>query len=62
MTLSGSEKPTNQGYVNLTHNFIVMGSISKICKKRIYRKLNVVSKILGLIWRKNYLIGQNFGF
>ena len=24
MALSGSEKPTNQGYVNLTHNFKVV--------------------------------------
>ena len=29
MALSGSEKPANQGYVNLTHNFkVVMGFIS----------------------------------
>ena len=50
MALSGSEKPTNQGYVNLTHNFkVFMGFISKICKKGIYRKFNVVSKIIGHI-------------
>ena len=50
MALSGSEKPTNQGYVNLAHNFkVVLDFISKSCKKIICRKLNVVSKILGLI-------------
>ena len=53
MALSGSKNLTNQGYVNLTHNFkVVMGFISKICKKIIYQNLNVVSKLLGLIWRK----------
>ena len=50
MALSGSEKPINQGYVNLTCNFkVVMDFISKKFKERICRKLNVVSKILGLI-------------
>ena len=52
MILSGSEKSANQGYVNLTHNFkVVMEFISKTCKKIICRKLNVVSKLLGLIRR-----------
>ena len=50
MALSGSEKPANQGYVNLTHNFkVVMDFISKICKNKICRNLNLVSKLLGLI-------------
>ena len=50
MALSGSEKPTNHGYVNLKHNFkVVVGFISKSCNKRICRILNVVSKLLGLI-------------
>ena len=63
MALSGSEKLANQGYVNLTHNFkVVLDFISKSCKKIICRKLNLVSKLQGLIWRKNYLIGQKFGF
>ena len=53
MALSGSKKLENQGYVNLTHNFeVVMEFISKSCKKIICRKLNVVSKLLGLIRRK----------
>ena len=53
MALSGSEKPTNQGYVNLTQNFkMLMDFISKSCKKIICRKLNVVSKLPGLIKRK----------
>ena len=61
--LSGNEKQPNQGYVNLTHNFkVVLEFISKSCKKIICRKLNVVSKLLGLMWRKKYLIGQKFGF
>ena len=63
MALSGSEKSTNRGYVNLTYNFkVVMDFISKSCKKIIYRKLNLFSKLLGLIKRKKYLIGQKFGF
>ena len=63
MALSGGQKPANQGYVKLTHNFkVVLGFISKICNKIIYRKLNLVSKLQGLIWRKNYLIDQKFGF
>ena len=50
MALSGSEKIANQGYVNLTHNFkVVLDFTSKSCKKIICRKLNVVSKLLGLI-------------
>ena len=53
MALSGSEKLTNQGYLNLTCNFkVVMGFIGKCCKKRIYMKMNVVSKLLGFMWRK----------
>ena len=53
MALSGSEKLAYQGYVNLTHNFkVVLDFISKSCKKIISNKLNVVSKLLGLIWRK----------
>ena len=53
MALSGSEKSTNEGSVNLTHNFkVVMDFISKSCKKIICRKLNIVSKLLGLIRRK----------
>ena len=53
MALSGSEKSANQVYVNLTHNFeVVMDFISKSCKKILCRKLNVVSKLLGLIRRK----------
>ena len=63
MALSGNEKSANQVYVNLTHNFeVVMDFISKSCKKIICRKLNVVSKLLGLIRRKKELIGQKFEF
>ena len=63
MALSGNEKPTNQGYVKLTDNFkVVLDFISKSCNKIIFRKLNLVSKLQGLISKKNYLIGQKFGF
>ena len=63
MALSGSEKSTNQVYVKLTHNFeVVMDFISKSCKKIICRKLNVVSKLLGVILRNKNLICQKFEF
>ena len=63
IALSGSEKPLYQGFVKLTDNFkVALDFISKSCNKIICRKLNLVSKLQGLICRKNYLIGQKFGF
>ena len=39
MALSGNEKLTNQGYVNLPPNCkVILKFISKSCKKLIYRK------------------------
>lgn len=39
-----------------------MNIIFKICKKRIYRKLNLVSKLLVVFWKKKILFDENFKF
>ena len=63
MLLSGNKKLENRGYVNLTYNFLLAINYYYLSlKKIISRKLNLVSKLLGIILKKYKMIGQNFEF
>ena len=67
MLLSDNKKLENQGYVNFKCNFLlVINIISKSWEKRISRKLNLVSKLLGIIsknkidWSKFCILMQYY--